>query len=122
MITPNNFIYFFTVCGFFIGLIFSIINFILPEEILLYTLEITFFFYLFAHVLIMNFIDVKRFELKLFDKKEYEKVSEYFGFELDSREKTMDALLLKIEKMNKEHTEEFKNEKEPKLNADKKAA
>ncbi|MBL0686435.1 MAG: hypothetical protein JJV95_06540 [Sulfurospirillum sp.] len=120
--TQDNFIYFFTVCGFFIGLIFSIINFTLPENILLYTLEITFFFYLLAHISVINFMDAKDFGLKLFDKKEYEKISDYFGIELDNREKAMDALLLEIEKMNKEHTEEFKNEKEPKLNADKKAA
>lgn len=103
MIRPENFIYFFTVCGFFIGLIFSVINFIEPENILLYTAEITLFFYLFIHVVIMNFVDIRRFGREIFNKKEYEEVSEYFVSELDVREKKMDSLLLSIEKMNEKY-------------------
>jgi len=95
-ISPNNFIYFFTVCGFFIGLIFAIINFSMPEDIILYIAEITLFFYLFIHVVIMNFVDIKRFGVSLFNKKEYEEVSEYFVSELDIREKRMDSLLVSI--------------------------
>ena len=110
-ISPNNFIYFFTVCGFFIGLIFTIINFTMPEDIILYTAEITLFFYLFIHVVIMNFVDIKRFGVSLFNKKEYEEVSEYFISELDFREKRMDALLLEVEKMNIKHELEPKNDK-----------
>jgi len=48
----------------------------------------------------MFFVDIKRFGRELFDKKEYEEVSEYFISELDIREKKMDNLLLSIEKMN----------------------
>jgi len=103
VIRPENFIYFFTVCGFFIGLIFSVINFIEPENILLYTAEITLFFYLFIHVVIMNFVDIRRFGREIFNKKEYEEVSEYFVSELDVREKKMDSLLLSIEKMNEKY-------------------
>ena len=109
--SPNNFIYFFTVCGFFIGLIFTIINFSMPEDIILYTVAITLFFYLFIHVAIMNFIDIKPFEVSLFDKKEHEEVSEYFISELDLREKRMDTLLLEVKKMNIKHELEQKNEK-----------
>lgn len=112
MISPNNFIYFFTVCGFFIGLIFTILSFSSPGDILLYTAEITLFFYLFIHLAIMNFVDVKRFGVNLFNKKEYEEVSEYFITELDSREKRMDSLLLEVEKMNKKYEEETKHQKE----------
>ena len=122
MISPNNFIYFFTVSGFFIGLIFSIINFTLPENIILYTAEITLFFYLFIHVIIMNFVDIKRFGVSLFNKKEYEEVSEYFISELDIREKRMDALLLEVEKMNIRYEKESKNVHEPKVDENQKAA
>lgn len=115
MVSPNNFIYFFTVCGFFIGLIFTIINFSMPEDIILYTAEITLFFYLFIHIAIMNFIDIKRFGVSLFNKKEYEEVSEYFISELDSREKRMDSLLLEVEKMNIKYEQESKREKELKV-------
>ncbi len=122
MLGPNNFIYFFTVCGFFIGLIFTIINFSMPEDIILYTAEITLFFYLFIHVIIMNFVDIKRFTVSIFNKKEYEDVSEYFVSELDSREKRMDALLLEVEKLNMKYEKESKNEKKLEVNANKKAA
>lgn len=122
MVSPNNFIYFFTVCGFFIGLIFTIINFTLPEDIILYTAEITLFFYLFIHIAIMNFIDIKRFGTSLFNKKEYEEVSEYFISELDSREKRMDALLLEVEKMNIRYEKESKNDKKLKVDESKIAA
>jgi len=122
VISPNNFIYFFTVCGFFIGMIFSIINFSLPEDILLYTANITLFFYLFIHVAIMNFVDIKRFGVNLFNKKEYEEVSDYFISELDSREKRMDALLLEVEKMNIKYEQESKNEKMKKVDEYQKAA
>jgi len=122
MVSPNNFIYFFTVSGFFIGMIFTIINFSMPEDIIMYTAEITLFFYLFIHVVIMNFIDIKKFGASLFNKKEYEEVSEYFISELDSREKRMDALLLEVEKMNIKYEQESKNEKEQEVNAHKKAA
>jgi hypothetical protein len=122
VISPNNFIYFFTVCGFFIGLIFTILNFSRPEDMLLYTAQITLFFYLFIHVVIMNFVDIKKFGVSLFNKKEYEEVSEYFVSELDTREKRMDSLLLEVENMNKKYEKETKQSakkavKEPKIAA-----
>ena len=94
----------------------------MPEDIILYTAEITLFFYLFIHVATMNFVDIKRFGVSLFNKKEYEEVSEYFISELDFREKRMDALLLEVEKMNIKYELESKNEKKPEVNARKKAA
>lgn len=122
MIRPENFIQFFTVCGFFIGMIFSVLNFNTPENIVIYTAQITLFFYLFIHIVIMNFVDIKRFGVSLFNKKEYEEVSEYFISELDHREKKMDALLLEVEKMNIKYDLETKNIKESKVNEHKKAA
>jgi len=111
---PENYIYFFTVCGFFIGFIFSFLGFSQPEDMLLYTLEITLFFYLFIHVVIMNFVDIKRFGKSLFKKDEYEEVSEFFIKELDIREKRMDSLLLEIDKNNQEHNNSKKEGKENK--------
>lgn len=98
MLRSENFIYFFTVSGFFIGLIFSILNFSAPEDILIYTVTVTFFFYIFIHIAVMNFVDIKRFKVGLFNKKEHEDVNEYFITELDAREKVMDNLLSDLEK------------------------
>ena len=111
MISANNFIYFFTVCGFFIGLMFSILSLSTAEDMFLYTLEITLSFYLFIHIAVMNFVDIKKFGVKLFNKKEYEEVSEYFITELDTREKRMDSLLLEVENMNKKYEEQTQEEK-----------
>ncbi len=103
MLQTENFIYFFTVCGFFIGLMFSVLNFSSPWEILLYCGAITFFFYLFIHVVAINFVDFSKLGRMMFDKKEYEEISDYFIKELDYRENKLDSMLLDIEKMNKRH-------------------
>ena len=91
----------------------------MPEDIILYTVAITLFFYLFIHVAIMNFIDIKPFEVSFFDKKEHEEVSEYFISKLDLREKRMDTLLLEVKKMNIKHELEQKMKKQE-VNARKK--
>lgn len=112
MIRAENFIYFFTVSGFFIGLIFSVMNFSMPENILLYTGGITLFFYLFVHIVVMNFVDARHFGSSLFNKREYEEVSEYFVTELDGREKRMDSLLIDLDNMNKAYTDAINKEEE----------
>ena len=103
MLQTENFIYFFTVCGFFVGLMFSILNFSAPEEILLYSGGITLFFYLFIHVVAINFVDFSKFSKMIFDKKEHEEISDYFIRELDMRENRMDSMLLVLDKMNKNY-------------------
>lgn len=103
MVKSENFIYFFTISGFFIGLMFSILNFSEPEEILFYTLEITLVFYLIIHVAVMNFFDLDRIGKMVFNKQEHESIGEYFIQELDSREKVMDTLLSSLEMMNQNY-------------------
>ena len=103
MLQTENFIYFFTVCGFFIGLMFSVLNFSAPGDILLYTGGITLFFYLFVHIVAINFVDFARFGINMFDKKEHEEISDYFIKELDIRENRLDSMLLDLDKMNKNY-------------------
>jgi len=88
------------VCGFFIGLIFSILNFNAPGDILFYSCAVTLFFYLFVHVIAINFVDFSRFSKMIFDKKEHEEISDYFIKELDIREKRLDRMLLELERNN----------------------
>lgn len=92
-IGTDNVIYFLTVCGFFIGLMFCVLNVEDPFDILFYTLEITLFFYLLAHISIMNFIDVKNAGRDLFDYKNYEEASSYFINEIETREEVMESLI-----------------------------
>jgi len=90
---PENFISFFTVCGFFIGLIFAVLKTFDPIEILMYTFGITLFFYLLIHIIVMNFMDVNQAGKKLFDYRQYEDASAYFIYELQEREKKMESLI-----------------------------
>ena len=85
----ENFIAFFTVCGFFTGVVFSTLKLNDPIQILLYTFVITFFFYLVIHVIIMNYIDVRLSVKKRFDKEQ-----------LGVREKRIDNILSKITSEN----------------------
>jgi len=101
VLQAENFIYFFTVCGFFIGLMFSILNFSEPSDILFYCSGITLFFYLFIHIIVINFIDFSKFGKMIFDKKEHEEISDYFIRELDVREVKLDSVLLDLESMSK---------------------
>ncbi|MBN1839880.1 MAG: hypothetical protein JW802_07560 [Campylobacterales bacterium] len=103
MVKSENFIYFFTTCGFFIGLMFSILNFSEPEEILFYTLEITLVFYLIIHVAVISFFDFDKIATFIFDKKDHENIGDYFIQELESREKVMDNLLASLDNMNQQY-------------------
>lgn len=103
MVKSENFIYFFTTCGFFIGLMFSILNFSEPEEILFYTLEITLVFYLIIHVVVISFFDFDKIATFIFDKKDHENIGDYFIQELESREKVMDNLLASLDNMNQQY-------------------
>ena len=98
----ENFIYFFTICGFFIGLVFSIVNFNDPMYILFYTFLITLFFYLLIHLSIASFLDIKSLSKNIFDKSKYEEVSDYFIYELENREKKINSLVNVIENINRE--------------------
>ncbi len=102
----ENFIYFFTICGFFIGLIFSIINFNEPGNILFYTFIITLFFYLLIHLAIANFLDIKSLSKKIFNKEKYEEVSDYFIYELENREKKINSLVKISTNNNKRKTDD----------------
>lgn len=84
---------FFTICGFFIGLLFAIIKTLEPFDFLLYTLLITFVFYILIHIIAMSFIDFAKTKKHTFDKDNYENVSDYFINELQNRERKIDYLM-----------------------------
>jgi len=68
----ENFVAFFTVSGFFIGLIFSIIKFNDTFEIFFYTVAVTLFFHLFIHFVITLIIKSDKDFGLIFDKDFYE--------------------------------------------------
>lgn len=89
----DNFIAFFAVCGFFIGTMFVILKINEPEEIFIYICLITFFFYLFGHIAIMNFVDITKLSRGYFNKEKHEDVNEFLIGELALREKRLDVVL-----------------------------
>ncbi|NDJ27408.1 hypothetical protein DMB95_08275 [Campylobacter sp. MIT 12-8780] len=117
---PENFVAFFTVCGFFIGLAFSVVSIEGAFEIVIFTCLITFAFYVLVHISIMNFIDVTKIGGRVFNKAQYEETSNTIINDLAIREKKMEHLL---EKLNEERVELKKNEaKERRKNAKKRPA
>lgn len=104
---PENYVAFFTVCGFFVGLAFSIVSIDEAFDIFCSTLLITFMFYVSIHVTIMNFVDIKKISGRIFNKGDYEKTSNNIINDLVLREKKIDLIL---EKLNEEREELKKNE------------
>ncbi|ASM39783.1 hypothetical protein CSPB12327_01475 [Campylobacter sp. RM12327] len=93
----DNFIAFFTTCGFFIGVMFVIIKIQDPVEIVVYTLLITFFFYLVIHLAIMNYIKVSKQTFNIFfNKEKHEEINEKLIAELSMRERKMENILYKL--------------------------
>ncbi len=87
----ENFVYFFTVQGFFIGIIFGILKSFDAEGLLLYTFFITTFFYLFSHIIIAFYFKTLTVKAYLFPKEVHEKELDLFVKEINKREKLIDS-------------------------------
>jgi hypothetical protein len=87
----ENFVYFFTVQGFFVGIIFGILKSFDAEGLLLYTFFITTFFYLFSHIIIAFYFRTIAAKTYNFPKEIHEKELDMFVKEINKREKIIDA-------------------------------
>ncbi len=92
----ENYVAFFTVCGFFIGLIFSILKVDTVTDLFLYTFAITLFFHMFIHVVLVSFINANEIFNIPFDKNEHEALANAQVMELKEREDQITALLKSI--------------------------
>ncbi len=92
----ENYVAFFTVCGFFIGLIFSIVKADTITDLFLFTLSITLFFHMFIHVVLVQFIQSNEIFHIAFDTKEHEELANSQVLELKEREDRITALLKSI--------------------------
>ena len=88
----ENFIYFFTVWGFFIGIIFGLLKSIDAVGLLEYTLIITAFFYLFGHVVIGFYYRTMNIKSYYFPKDLHEKELDLFVHEIKKREQIIDRV------------------------------
>jgi len=86
----NNFVSFITVQGFMFGLIFSILKAHSAEDILVYTLLITFFFYLLSHLSVSFYLQTITVKANIFPIDTHEKDLDFFVREITKREEFID--------------------------------
>ena len=87
----ENFVYFFTVQGFFVGIVFGILKSFEAEGLLVYTIFITTFFYLFSHIVVAFYYKTTIGKLYFFPKELHEKQLDLFVVEINKREKLIDS-------------------------------
>lgn len=96
----DNFVGFFTACGFFLSLAFVVIADLSATQMLIYSFFITFIFYLIIHIIIMNYVETGKEALRYFDKERHEEINDYLISELNDRERRMDSMIeIKREKL-----------------------
>ena len=103
----ENFVYFFTVQGFFVGIIFGILKSFDAEGLLLYTFLITTFFYLFSHIIIALYFRTITAKSYYFPRDQHERELDIFVKEINKREKLIDSACKITDvaiKMNSEDT------------------
>ena len=95
-IPPDNFVAFFTVCGFFLGLTFSVVSIEGAFEIIVFTILITFLFYMMIHISITVFINKESAISRIFDKEGCEMINDILITDLEKKEeksrRIMDAI------------------------------
>jgi len=87
----ENFVYYFTVQGFFIGIIFGILKSFNAEGLLIYTFVFTMFFYLFSHIIVAFYFRTITIGGYAFPKELHEKELDIFLKEMKKREQIVDA-------------------------------
>jgi len=89
----ENFIYFFTIQGFFMGIVFGVLKSFDAEGLLIYTFIITTFFYLFSHIIVSLYYRTSVGKLYFFPKESHEKRLDIFANEINKREKIIDSAI-----------------------------
>ena len=82
----NGYIGFITAQGFFIGIIFGVLKFDAPEDLLVATLAVTAIFYMFAQITISYFVRFIDLKSGNFPKVEYEFLLDEFSKDIKKRE------------------------------------
>ena len=87
-----NFVSFFTVWGFFVGMMFALLKSNSAEGLLVYTVLVTGFFHLFAHVSVAFYFRTLSAKSGYFPVKAHEKDLDIFIREINIREKVIDTI------------------------------
>jgi len=89
----ENFVYFFTVQGFFVGIIFGVLKSFDANGLFVYTFFITAFFYLFSHIIIAFYYKTLTAKSYNFPRDMHEKELDQFVKEINKREKLIDSAM-----------------------------
>jgi len=82
----NNFIYFLSVFGFFIGLLFTILKVEDPFMVIFYTIVITISFYTIGILSTSFFIQFVKYDGGFIDKKGYDNIYDIIDEQINDRE------------------------------------
>jgi len=107
----TNFVSFLTVQGFFIGFVFSVLKAQSAEGILIYTLLITGFFYLFSHFVISFFIRYTPLRQEYFPKIRHEEDLDYYANEISKRETVIESSYDFLEALDKQYKQKTRKRK-----------
>jgi hypothetical protein len=108
----SNFIAFWVVFGFFMGLLASFYNWNDPFDILSGVIIVTFFFYLVAHVSVALFMRFMDFVGVSFDRREFDRKLDYFYNQMAQREIEIDAHYAFIAKEEEDLRQELQEQME----------
>ena len=107
----ENFVYFFTVQGFFVGIIFGILKSFDASGLFIYTFFITIFFYLFSHIIIALYYRTLTAKSYNFPREDHEKNLDLFVKEINKRERLIDSAIKITDMAIKMNSEEAKGQK-----------
>jgi len=105
----ENYVYFFTVQGFFIGIIFGILKSMDAEGLLIYTFFITVFFYLFSHIIVALYFKTIALKAQYFPKEIHERHLDMFVNEINLREQLIDSAAKITDEAIKVNKQAFSN-------------
>ena len=95
----ENFVAFFTISGFFVGLIFSLLKTQTILDFSIYTISITLFFYLFIHIVLILLFSLSTLDSDSFSRKEYEEQINIQIQQLKTRELKIDEIINNIKNL-----------------------
>jgi len=95
----ENFVAFFTVTGFFVGLSFSLLKSQNISEFLFFIVAITFFFYIFIHLVLIFFFTVEPTIQDSFNKLENEEIINFQIEQLKEKEIVLNKIINSIKEI-----------------------
>jgi uncharacterized membrane protein len=100
VIRSQNFLGFFMSSGFFIAVIFSVLNFDDPIQIVVFALMITFVFYMMLVISVSLFLRTYSHKQRHFQKDMYEEVSNDVTEMMKEKEYRIEKVLYEISKID----------------------